>query len=423
MKEKNIETLLVHGTYKPDHTGATNPPIYMSNAYEFESAQYAADLFSLKAGGYIYSRLHNPTTTTFEETIAAMDEGTAAVATSSGHFAVFMTILTLAQIGDEIIASNKLYGGTLNLFKHTFKRFGITVKFANQDDISSFEALVTDKTKGIFIESITNPSADIIDFEAIADVAKRHKIPLIVDNTCATPYLFKPKDIGADVVVYSSTKYIGGHGTALGGVVVDLGTFDWTCGRFPDFTEPDPSYHGVVAAEAFGNMALAIKMRVNSMRDLGGTPSPYNSSMFIHGLQTLHVRMDRHVKNAYELAKFLESHDKVAWVNYSGLETSPYNALVKKYLPKGAGSLFSFGLKGGREAGRKFIDNIEVCVHAANLGDVKTIVTHPASTTHSQLTAEALQQSGIGEDMVRVSVGIESIEDLKADFDKALNSL
>ncbi len=422
MKDKNMETLLVHGTYVPDATGATNPPIYMSNAYEFESAQHAADLFSLKAGGYIYSRLHNPTTTVFEETIAAMDEGTAAVATSSGHFAVFMTILTLAQIGDEFIASNKLYGGTLNLFKHTFKRFGITVKFADQDNVSTFEDLVTDKTKAIFIESITNPSADIADFEAISAIAKRHKIPLIVDNTCATPYLFKPKHFGADVVIYSSTKYLGGHGVALGGVVVDLGTFDWASGRFPDFTTPDPSYHGIVAAEAFGNMALAIKMRVNSMRDLGGTPSPYNSSMFIHGMQTLHVRMDRHVQNTYELAKFLENHDKVAWVKYSGLESSEYNPLIKKYFPKGAGALLSFGVKGGLEAGRKFIENVEVSIHAANLGDAKTIVTHPASTTHSQLTKEALDQSGITQDMIRVAVGIESIEDLKADFDKALNA-
>ena len=385
-KKLSIDTIAVHSTYKPDSTGATNPPLYLSNAYKYEDTQHAADLFDLKREGYIYTRLHNPTTTVLEETVAALEGGVAAVATSSGHFAEVMLLTSLASQGDEIIASNCLYGGTINMFSTTFKKFGITVKFADQDDASSFEALVTDKTKAIYIEALANPASDIPDFDAIAQIAQKHRLPLIVDSTCATPYLFRAKEHGAAAVIHSCTKFLGGHGDVMGGIAVDLGTFDWaSSGRFPNFTEPDTSYHGVIYAKDFGPAALAVKMRAGAMRDMGGTPSPFNSLALLQGMQTLHLRMERHVENAKKIALWLQDHPKVSWVNYGGLEGNKNYELAKKYFPKGPGAMLTFGVKGGLEQGKNFIEKASLAIHAANLGDVKTIITHPASTTHRPL--------------------------------------
>ena len=417
----SVDTIAVHGTYKPDATGATNPPLYLSNAYKYEDTQHAADLFDLKRVGYIYTRLHNPTTSVLEETVAALEGGVAAVATSSGHFAEVMLLTCLASNGDEIIASDCLYGGTINMFSTTFKKFGINVKFARQDDISSFEALITDKTKAIYIEALANPASDIPDFDAISNVAKKYGLPLIVDSTCATPYLFRAKDHGAAAVIHSCTKFLGGHGNVMGGIAVDLGTFDWAAsGRFPNFTEPDESYHGVVYAKDFGPMALAVKMRAGAMRDMGGTPSPYNSMALLQGIQTLHLRMARHVENAQKLARWLQTNPKVAWVNYGGLPGNKNYDLAKKYFKKGPGAMLTFGVKGGLEQGRSFIEKARLAIHAANLGDVKTIITHPASTTHRQLSPEQRLKAGVPDDLIRVSVGIEDIDDIINDFAQAL---
>ncbi len=423
MKEKlSIDTIAVHGAYRPDATGSTNPPLYLSNAYKFRDAKHAADLFDLNAEGYIYTRLHNPTTSLLEETVAALEGGVAAVAASTGHFAEFMLLTSLAGKGDEIIASDCLYGGTINMFSSTFRRFGINVKFARQDDPASFEALVTDKTKAVYIEAIANPASDIPDFEAISRIAERHGLPLIVDNTCATPYLFRPVEYGAAAVIHSCTKFLGGHGSVMGGVAVDLGVFDWVAsGRFPEFTEPDPSYHGVVYSKDFGSSALAVKMRAGAMRDVGGSPSPYNSMAILQGIQTLHLRMERHVENTRKLAEWLKGSDRVAWVNYPGLPGNKNFALAEKYFPKGPGAMLTFGVKGGVEAGRRFIEKVSLCVHAANLGDVKTIVTHPASTTHRQLTSRQRVSAGVPDDLIRVAVGIESAEDIISDFEQALS--
>ncbi len=420
-KDLSIDTIAVHSTYIPDETGATNPPLYLSNAYKYKNAQHAADLFDLKTTGYIYTRLHNPTTTILEDTITKMEGGSGAVATSSGHFAEIMLITCIASFGDEIIASNSLYGGTINMFSTTLKRFGINVKFADQDNPSSFEALINDKTKAIFIEALANPASDIADFEVISKIANKHKLPLIIDSTCATPYLFRPIEVGAAAVIHSGTKFLGGHGDVMGGIAVDLGTFDWSSGRFPSFTEKDMSYHGVIYAKDFGNMALAVKMRAGVMRDMGGTPSPYNSYAILQGMQTLHLRMERHVSNAVKLANWLMECDKVSWVNYPSLKGNKNYEMAKKYFPKGAGSMLTFGVKGGIEAGRNFIDKVNLAIHAANLGDVKTIVTHPASTTHRQLSQEQRIKAGVPDDLIRVSVGIEDIEDIINDFKIALS--
>lgn len=423
MKEKlSIDTIAVHGAYRPDVTGSTNPPLYLSNAYKFRDAKHAADLFDLNAEGYIYTRLHNPTTSLLEETVAALEGGVAAVAASTGHFAEFMLLTSLAGKGDEIIASDCLYGGTINMFSSTFRRFGINVKFARQDDPASFEALVTDKTKAVYIEAIANPASDIPDFEAISRIAERHGLPLIVDNTCATPYLFRPVEYGAAAVIHSCTKFLGGHGSVMGGIAVDLGVFDWAAsGRFPEFTEPDPSYHGVVYSKDFGSSALAVKMRAGAMRDVGGSPSPYNSMAILQGIQTLHLRMERHVENTRKLAEWLKGSDRVAWVNYPGLPGNKNFALAEKYFTKGPGAMLTFGVKGGVEAGRRFIEKVSLCVHAANLGDVKTIVTHPASTTHRQLTSRQRVSAGVPDDLIRVAVGIESAGDIISDFEQALS--
>ena len=425
MSKQRFETIAIHGGYRPDEkTGATQVPIYYSNAYEFKDAQHAADLFDLNVGGHIYTRLSNPTVEILENRIAMLEGGSAAVAASAGQFATYMVITALAEHGDNIVASAKLYGGTYNLFTQTFRKLGIEIRMVDQDDVNAFDAAVDAKTKGIYIESVSNPGSDIPDIEKIAEVAQKHRVPLIVDNTYTTPYLFRPLEHGANIVLHSMTKFIGGHGAAMGGIAVDGGNFDWfASGRFPAFTEPDPSYHGTVYAEKFGNMALAVKMRAQVLRDVGGCLSPMNAFMIMNGLETLHLRMPRHCENAKRLAGWLLSNDKVAWVNYPDLADNRNYQAVKKYMPKGSGAMMSFGLKGGLEAGRNFIENVKIAIHATNLGDARTIVTHPASTTHRQLSTEQRVKAGIPDELIRVAVGIENIDDIIEDFEQAMKAV
>ncbi len=414
------ETLAVVGGTKKDETKATNPAIYMSTAYEYDSAQHAADLFDLKTTGYIYSRLHNPTTTVLEQRIAALEDSPACIATSSGHFAQFMTICAMAKAGDEIVSSSSIYGGTFNMFSKSLKKLGITVKFANINKPEEFDALINDKTKAVFVEVVSNPSCDIPDFEAISAVCKKHKVPFIVDNTYLTPYLFKPKYFGADIIWHSTTKFLDGHSNAMGGAVVDCGTYDWTSGRFPDFTTESPSYKGVVYARDFKACPLYAKLLTETMRDLGGCPSPFNSYLIAQGIQTLHVRMDRHIENTFKVVEFLKKHPKIEWVNYPSDKDNKNYKLAQKYYPKGAGAVFTFGVKGGFDAGKKLIESVKLCVHTANLGDVRTLVTHPASTTHRQLTSEQRAQYGVPDSLVRISVGLEHADDIIADLEQAL---
>ncbi len=425
MSKHRFETIAIHGSYRPDEkTGATQVPIYYSNAYEFKSVEHAVGLFDLDVAGHIYSRLSNPTVEVLENRIAALEGGSAAVAGSAGQFATYMAITTLAGSGDNIVASGKLYGGTYNLFVHTFRSLGIEVRLVDQDDIDAFDRAVDAKTKAIYTESVSNPGSDIPDIEKIAEVAKKHKVPLIVDNTYTTPYLFRPLEHGANIVLHSMTKFIGGHGAAMGGIVVDGGNFDWKAsGRFPNLCEPDPSYHGVVYADKFGPMAFAVKMRAGVLRDVGGCLSPMNAFQLLQGLETLHLRMPRHCENAYKLAGYLLSNDKVAWVNYPDLPDNKNYSAVKKYMPKGSGAMMSFGLKGGLEAGKTFIEGVKIAIHATNLGDTRTIVTHPASTTHRQLSAENRVKAGIPDELIRVAVGIENIDDLIEDFEQALKAV
>lgn len=420
-KRMSIETLAVHGVYKKDNTGATNPPIYLSNAYEFKDTTHAADLFDLNQAGYIYSRLNNPTTSVLEENISALENGVSAVACASGQFAEFMTIITLAKQGDNIVASNLLYGGTYTLFTSQLSRFGIKVNFANPENIEDFEKIIDNNTKAIYIESIANPQGVVPDFEKFAKLSEKYHIPLVVDNTCATPYLLKPIEYGANIVLHSTTKFLAGHGNVLGGIVVDGGNFNWEkSGKFSELTEPDESYHGLVFTKQFGSSAFAYKMRVGAMRDIGGTASPFNSFLINQGLGTLHVRMERHVENAKKLAEYLSNHKNVSWVKYNGLENDINHNMAKKYLKLQGSSLFTFGVKGGYEKSKKFIEKVSFPIHATNLGDIKTIVTHPASTTHRQLQEKELEKTGITNDLIRVSVGIENINDIIEDFNNAL---
>lgn len=421
MKNVSIETLAVHGKYPKDATGATNPPIYLSNAFQFKNSDHAANLFALSEAGYIYGRLNNPTSTYLEETAAALEGGIAALACSSGQFAEFMAITTLAKCGDNIITSSLLYGGTHTLFANQLARFGIEIRFADPHNVEEFEKLIDDNTKAIYIESIANPQGFVPDFEKFSALATKHKVPLVVDNTCATPFLLKPIDYGANIIIHSATKFLSGHGAVLGGLVIDSGKFDWEAsGRFPEFTTPNSSYHGLIFTKHFGNVAFAAKMRVSAMRDIGGTISPFNSFLIQQGIGTLHIRMERHVENAKKLANFLQNHKNVAWVDYNGLKDNKNNENAAKYLTLGSSSIFTFGVKGGYEKSRQFIENVSFPLHVANIGDIKTIVTHPASTTHSQLSEKELTAIGITPDLVRVSVGIENIDDIIADFNKAL---
>jgi O-acetylhomoserine (thiol)-lyase len=421
MKENyRLETLAVHAGQAPDPaTGARAVPIYQTTSYCFRDTGHAAALFALQEEGNIYTRLMNPTTGVFEERMAALDGGIGALATASGQAAIFMAILNIAQAGDEIVAADNLYGGTYNLFHHTFPRFGIKVRFVDSSNPENFAAVITGKTKAIYAEAIGNPKLDVLDIEALAGVAHAHRLPLIVDNT-AVPYLLRPIDYGADIVVYSATKFIGGHGTSLGGVIVDSGRFPWREGNFPLITDADQSYHGINFIEAVGNKAYIIKARVTLLRDLGPALSPFNSFLLLQGLETLHLRMIRHSENALQVAEFLRNHPNVAWVNYPGLSDSPQFAKARKYLPKGAGAIIGFGVKGGKEAGVRFINRVKLLSHLANIGDAKSLVIHPASTTHQQLTEEEQLTTGVTPDFIRLSVGIENVEDIIEDLDQAL---
>ncbi|MDQ0225478.1 O-acetylhomoserine aminocarboxypropyltransferase/cysteine synthase family protein [Metabacillus niabensis] len=420
-KKYRPETVTIHGGLKKDATtGARSVPIYQSNAYVFNDTEHAANLFGLKEQGYIYTRIHNPTSTVFEERIAELEGGIGSLAVSSGMAAITLSILNIAGAGDEIVSASTLYGGTYNLFANTLPKYGIKTNFVDPKNPENFRVAITDKTKAIFAETIGNPSLDILDFEAVANIAHEAGIPLIVDNTFATPFLCRPIEHGADIVVHSATKWLLGNGTTLGGVIVDGGKFDWNSPKFPGFTTPDPSYHDLVYAEALGEQAFIIKARVQLLRDLGPAISPYNSFQFSLGLETLHVRMKEHIANTRKMVKYLQQHPAVEWVLYPELDDHPAKALAEKYLPNGAGSVIVFGIKGGREAGAKVINNVELWSHVANVGDAKSLIIHPASTTHQQLGAEDLKSSGVTEDLIRLSVGIEHIEDIIDDLEQAI---
>lgn len=415
------ETLLLHGGQTPDPvTGSRAVPIYKTTSYVFQNTEHAQNLFALKETGNIYSRITNPTVDVFEQRIALLEGGTAAVALSSGAAAIAFSILNIAGAGDEIIAAENLYGGTFNLFAHTLPRYGITVKFVDSSDPENFRKAVTEKTKGFFAEIIGNPSLNVLDVEAVSKISNEVGVPLLVDNTFATPFGSNPIEYGANVVIHSATKWIGGHGTTIGGVVVDGGNFNWNSDKFPGFTEPDVTYHGLRYGIDVPNVAFAIKLRVQLLRDFGPTLSPEAAFSFLQGLETLHLRVPKHNENAQKIAEYLNANEEVSWVNYLGLENHPTHELAKKYLKNGFGSILTFGVKGGREAGRQIIDNIEIWSHVANVGDAKSLIIHPASTTHQQLTPEDLVKSGVTEDLIRLSVGLEAVEDLQNALEKVL---
>jgi len=418
-----VETLALHGGQEPDPTtGSRAVPIYQTTSYQFKSTEHAANLFGLREFGNIYTRLMNPTTDVFEKRVALLDGGVGALAVASGQSAITLALLNIAKAGDEIVSADNLYGGTYNLFHYTFPRLGINVKFVKSNDLDAFQKAITPKTKAVYAESIGNPKLDVADLEGISKLAHKNGIPFVLDNT-VSPYLLRPIDFGVDIVVYSATKFIGGHGTSIGGVIVDSGKFDWTNGKFPLIAEPDPSYHGINFVEALkplGNIAYIIKARVTLLRDLGPALSPFNSFLFLQGLETLHLRMPRHSENALAAAQYLQKHSQVAWVNYPGLPDSPEKERVKKYLPKGAGSILGFGIKGGLEAGKKFIDSLELISHLANIGDAKSLAIHPATTTHQQLSEEERLATGVTPDFIRLSIGLEHIDDVIADIEQAL---
>jgi O-acetylhomoserine (thiol)-lyase len=417
---RGFETRQIHAGASPDPTtGARATPIYQTTSYVFRDTDHAQALFGLTEPGNIYTRIMNPTQGVFEERIASLEGGVGALATASGQAAETLAILTLTDTGGHIVSSSSLYGGTYNLFHYTLPKLGIEVSFIDDpDDLEAWEAAVRPNTRAFYGETIGNPKGDILDIPGIAEVAHRHHVPLIVDNTLASPYLAQPLALGADIVVHSATKFIGGHGTAIGGVIVDGGSFDFgASGRHPSFTEADPSYHGLKYWEALGPGAYIAKARVQGLRDLGAAVSPFNAFLFIQGLETLSLRMERHVSNAEAVASFLEARDEVSWVNYPGLASSKWHARAKELLPQGAGSILAFGIKGGAPAGRKFVEALELHSHLANVGDVRSLVIHPATTTHSQLTADEQLTTGVSDDLVRLSVGIETIEDILADLD------
>ena len=403
-------------------TNARAVPIYQTTSYVFDSSEHAANLFAQAEMGNIDTRIMNPTTDVLEKRLAELDGGVGALALASGSAAVNLAVLNLAKAGDNIVSTSYLYGGTYNMFNYTFKRMGIEVKFVDTSNPANVAQAIDDRTRAVFTETIGNPKNNVDDFETIARIAHDHGLPLIVDNTVATPLLFRPFDHGADIAVYSLTKFIGGHGTSIGGAVVDSGKFDWSSGRFAEFTSPDPSYHGLVYHEALGELAYILKMRLTLLRDMGPCLSPFNAFQILQGLETLHVRMPRHCENALAVAKFLEDHPGVNWVNYPGLESHPDYDRAKHYLPKGQGAILGFGIKGGKEAGARFIDSVQLCSHLANIGDAKTLVIHPASTTHQQLSAEQQISAGVSPDYIRVSVGIEDVEDITADLDQAIRA-
>ena len=421
-KTPAFDTLAIHAGAQPDPaTGARATPIYQTTSYVFDDADHAASLFALQSFGYIYTRIMNPTQAVLEERVAALDGASAALAVASGHAAQHLVFHTLLEPGDKFIAGRQLYGGSINQFNHAFKKFGWEVVWADTDKPEEFEAAIDDKVKAIFVETLANPGGVIIDIEAISKIAKKAGIPLIVDNTLATPYLWRPIEHGADIIVYSLTKFLGGHGNSIGGMIVDCGTFDWLAsGRYPTLSESCESYNGIKLAETFGNFSFAIACRVLSLRDLGPCISPFNAFLILNGIETLPLRMQRHCDNALIVASWLEKHDKVAWVSYAGLKSDPYNALAKKYVPKGAGAILTFGLKGGYDAGVGLVSKVKLFSHLANIGDTKSLIIHPASTTHSQLTPEQRAAAGAGDDVVRLSVGIEDAGDIIGDLEQAI---
>ena len=424
MSEQHISTKALHTGHDTTQTlGTRAVPIYQSTSYVFKDTDHAANLFSLAELGFIYTRLNNPTNDILQNRLAAIEGGIGAVVFASGTSAISTGLLTLLKAGDHIVASSSLYGGTYNLLNVTLPRLGITTTFVDASDASNFETAVQDNTRAFFVESLGNPKLDVLDLEAISKHAKAAKVPFIVDNTVATPVLLNPIKHGADIVIHSLTKYIGGQGNSLGGVIVDAGNFDWANGNFPEFTEPSAGYHGLVYHEALGAAAFTFKLILEGLRDFGGAMSPFNAFQIIQGLETLSVRIKQHSENALELAQWLEGREEVAWVNYPGLESSPYKALADKYLPKGKSGIVTFGIKGGFEAAKKFTDATEVFSLLANIGDTKSLIIHPASTTHQQLTAEQQNDAGVGQDLIRLSVGIEDINDLKSDLENAFKSL
>ena len=417
-----FSTLAVHAGAQPDPTtGARATPIYQTTSFVFNDTDHAASLFGLQAFGNIYTRIMNPTQAVLEERVAALEGGTAALAVASGHSAQLLVFHTIMRPGENFIAARRLYGGSINQFGHAFKSFDWQVRWADPADLSSFESQIDDKTKAIFIESLANPGGTFVDIAGIAEIAHRHGLPLIVDNTMATPYLLRPLEHGADIVVHSLTKFMGGHGNSMGGVIVDGGTFDWSAsGKYPALSEPRPEYAGIVLHSTFGNFAFAIACRVLGLRDFGPAISPFNAFQLLNGIETLPLRMQRHCDNTLAVAKWLKSHDKISWVNYAGLETDPNHALQQRYSPKGAGAVFTFGLKGGYESGKRFVEGLEMISHLANIGDTRSLVIHPASTTHRQLTEEQQTAAGAGPDVVRLSIGIEDVADIIADIEQAL---
>lgn len=419
---QGLETQALHGGYTPDPTThARAVPIYQTTSYVFDDTAHAANLFALQAFGNIYTRLMNPTTDVLEKRIAEMEGGVGALALASGQAAITGTILTLAKAGDEIVSSTDLYGGTVSLFTNTLKRFGITVKFVPGNDLEAWEAAITPRTKALYAETIGNPKLQVVELEKIAAIGQRHGVPLVVDSTVTTPFLQRPFDHGAAIVIHSATKFIGGHGTSIGGLIVDSGRFDWAAsGRFAEFVDPEPAYHGLRFVEAFGPLAFILRVRTLFLRDMGPCMSPFNAWLFCQGLETLSLRMQRHSENALRVAQFLEAHPSVEWVNYPGLASSPTAHLNARYLPNGHGALVGFGIQGGREAAIRLIEHVKLFSHLANIGDSKSLIIHPASTTHSQLSEREQQDAGVTPDFIRLSVGIESIDDILGDLDQAL---
>lgn len=421
-RKLSFETLAVHAGQEIDPTTLSRAvPLYQTTSYGFRDTEHAGNLFGLQEFGNIYTRITNPTNDVFEKRIAALEGGVGALATASGQAAITFSILNIAGAGDEIVSSATLYGGTYNLFANTLSKLGINVKFVDSSNPENFRAAITPQTKALYAETIGNPKGDVLDIEAVAAIAHEHGIPLIVDNTFPSPYLLRPIEFGADIVVHSATKFIGGHGTSIGGVIVDGGKFDWTANdKFPGLTQPDPSYNGIVYSDAVGPLAYIIKARVQLQRDIGAALSPFNAWLLIQGLETLHLRVERHSENALKVAQFLEQHPDVAWVSYPGLSSHDSYALAQKYLPKGQGAILTFGIKGGVDAGRKVIENVKLFSHLANVGDSKSLIIHPASTTHRQLSEDEQLAAGVNPELIRLSIGTESIDDILYDLEQAI---
>jgi O-acetylhomoserine (thiol)-lyase len=421
-KKLHLETLAVHAGQQPDSdTGSRAVPIYQTSSYVFKDSNHAANLFALKEFGNIYTRLMNPTTDVLEKRLAVLEGGVAGLGLSSGQSAIYVSILNICGAGGHFISSSSLYGGTVTLFSHTFRKLGIEVTFVDARKPENIARAIKKNTRLVYIESVGNPKNDILQYDKIADIAHKNGLPVICDNTVMTPILFRPFEYGIDIVIHSCTKFIGGHGTSIGGAIVDSGNFNWANGKYPELTEPDPSYHGIKYVESFGNLAYILKARVQLLRDMGSCMSPFNAFLFLQGIETLHLRMPRHSENALKVAQWLEGHKSVSWVNYPGLPSHPDHKLAKKYMPDGQGAILGFGIKGGKGAGVKFINSVKLASHLANIGDSKTLVIHPASTTHQQLNEQEQLAAGVTPDYIRVSVGTEHVDDIIADFEQALN--